>query len=361
MPSSDLLARLLCYGVRLPHNIPLEYRLRHGLEHRFIQGSIFMVGGYRPVNTVVWEFASPTAIGVPLIYRDDQLWIEVEKGLISCSPLQQPPSIVEEFAEYGRVADYVKFHNPNTIFASPIRECIFGAIGKACQFCTFDMRKPKPLPPNIFTEMFLLFAAEKKGLSLAIGPGTPNLRDHGVRYIASLLHDLFDHWRGPVSVELVPPHDLHDLNILIDLNVGSFIMSIELWHDQLRDKMCPGKAYVSKAHYIDAWKVVTKALGPGKASSVLLVGLEPAESVKEGIDSMTELGVVPTLIPFRPYENIALSDQQVTDHRMYLDLSAYNISKMRQAGIGPKNQVGCTSCGGCSLDIEVSIAPAKAV
>jgi hypothetical protein len=353
----DLLARLLCYGVQLPPKVPEEYRARYGLDASFIQGSIFLLGGTRPINTMVWGAATPRVRGIPLVYLDDQLWLEGRNGLIRCSPLEQPSSINEEFSSYGRIANYLKFHNRNTVFASPIRECIFGAIGQPCQFCTFEMTKPRPLPPSVFTDMFLrLTEGRRRGLSLAIGPGTPNLRDHGARYIRALLHDLNDHWRGPTSVELVPPNDLADLENLIEDGVGSVIMSIEIWDDDARQRLCPGKSYVSKEQYIDAWRLVTNSLGHGKVSSVLLVGLESSESTKNGINFMTEMGVVPTLIPFRPYERTPLSTHQVTDHKEYMEVSRYNITKLKQQRIGPHNQVGCTACGGCSLEIQSASA-----
>jgi hypothetical protein len=353
VPSTELLARLLCYGLRLPADIPDEYLARHGLVHHFIQGSIFMVGGIRPINTVVWK--ADAARGVPLLFRNNELWIEDAAGLLACSPLEQPLSITATVGDYGRIGDYLKFHNRNTVFASPIRECIFGAIGKPCQFCTFEMTKPKPLPPDIFVEMFLRVVEGRRNISLALGPGTPNLRDHGVGYIQSLIKELSKKWQGPISVELVPPHDLDDLASLIDTRVGSVIMSLEVWNDEIRERVCPGKSYVSKDSYVKAWQLVTERLGPGKVSGVLLIGLESAESAKLGIDFMVERGIVPTLIPFRPYENTLMSSHDVTDHNMYIDISRYNVAKMRQHRIGPKSQVGCTECGGCSLDIETSL------
>jgi len=348
----SLLAKILCYGFVLPQNLPSDYRSIHGLESSFIQGSIFMLGGSRPINTSVWEDQTASSSSVPLIYRDYDLWIETKNNSILCSPLRQSPAILKYFPPYGKVGDYLKFHTETTVFATPVRECVFGAIGRPCQFCTYEMMNPRPLPPDIFVQMFLELVKEKEIRALAIGPGTPNLRDHGIRYIVKLIQALRTHWAGPISVELVPPHDLRDLTRLIDEKIGSLIMSIEIWNDKRREELCPGKSYVSKHHYLEAWKAAIRLLGRGRVSSVLLIGLDEIASIKEGIDAMVELGVVPTLIPFRPYPGIPLSAINPPDPDTYLALARYNVKALAQANIGPKMQVGCTECGGCSLEIE---------
>lgn len=352
---SALLARILCDGLLLPPNLPANYRARHWLDATFIHGSLFALGTARTVNTSVWDQREDAPNAVPLIYRDDTLWIDTGADLVRCSPLDQPAAINEEVAPYGRIGHYLRFHTKTTVFATPIRECIFGAIGKPCQFCTYDMSKPNPLPADVFVDMFRRLSSEREVRALAIGPGTPNLRDHGVEYMSSLIRALRVHWAGGISTELVPPHDLNDLEKLVKLNVGSLIMSIEIWDDERRSALCPGKSYVSKAHYVEAWKKAVSLLGRGRVSSVLLVGLEDDASAIEGIDAMVELGVVPTMIPFRPYRDIPLTGVVAPAPSRYLALSRYNVRALQRAHIGPKMQVGCSECGGCSLEIERSL------
>ncbi|MET4312691.1 IS630 family transposase [Bradyrhizobium sp. RT4b] len=350
--SIELLARLLCYGLRLPSDLPTEFREVYGLDKGFIQGSIFLIGGSRPINTAVWGEREGFPESVDAHFVHGQLWIRSDNNELSCSPIVQPLAIRREIRGYGQIGEYLKFHDQRTVFASPVRACVFGAVGKPCQFCTFQKTKPKPLPPAIFRTMFQEIAAEREIRSLAIGPGTPNLRDHGVRYIASLIEALSPVWRGPTSAELVPPHNLGDLQNLTAAGVGSLIMSIELWDDSARAELCPGKNYVSKEHYLAGWRKGVELLGSSMVSSVLLVGLEDIESTRRGIDLMVENGVVPTLMPFRPYQDTPLSDRKPVDYRTYLEISKYNVGAMRRNHLSPRKQVGCTECSGCSLETE---------
>ena len=256
-------------------------------------------------------------------------------------------------AGYGRIGDYVRLHSPTTIFGTPICECIFGAMGAGCQFCTFDMTSPKPVPPKIFAEMFLTVRRAVIGpVSLALGAGTPNLRDHGARYFAKIVDAIRVFETVPISVEMVPPNTIEDLDLLLKRGVGSLIMSIEIWNDQRRAEICVGKAYVTREKYLTAYDFAVKRLGRGRVSSVLLVGLDTEDSLKDAIMELTNLGVLPTLIPFRPYDNTPLAHLPPTNHEQYLRLSRFNVGAMNAARIGPKDQVGCTNCGGCSLEIE---------
>ena len=180
---ADLLSRMLCYGLRMPDDIPPDYLVINAIDRGFVQGSVFLLADTRPVNTATVDQLTRSPHAVPLVFKDGELWVPSDVGLIPCSPVPQPAVVLEQVPQYGRIGDYAKFHNLNTVFGSPIRECVFGANGNGCQFCTFSMTRPKPLPPSVFASMFWSVANGTSDVALALGPGTPNLHDHGARYI----------------------------------------------------------------------------------------------------------------------------------------------------------------------------------
>ncbi len=345
---TELLSRILCYGLTSGEPGPESPHLAR--QEGFIQGSIFLFDGKRPVNTSIVDSMSKLPDAVRLEQVNGIPSIRNGNDVIPCPPLVQPEACDTVFHGYGRVGDFVQFHSPKAIFGAPVRQCIFGAVGKPCQFCTFDMSKPKPLPPRTFAEMFDLVRGGRNDVSLALGPGTPNLLDHGVTYITEVIREVRKTWDGPISVELVPPRQVTDLDKLVDVGVRSIIMSIEVWDESRRLAVCPGKSYVSKDNYLASWDRMTTKLGRGSVSSVLLVGLEDMAATEDGINEMTRRGVIPTLIPFRPYDNIPMSDWPLTNHRSYLRLSKVNALALRSYDLRPADQLGCTECGGCSLD-----------
>jgi hypothetical protein len=64
---------------------------------------------------------------------------------------------------------------------------------------------------------------------------------------------------------------------------------------------------------------------------------------------------MPTLIPFKPYDNCALDFLRPTESDRYLKASLWIGEMLREYDLGPSLQKGCTKCGGCSLEKDISI------
>jgi len=291
-------------------------------------------------------------LAVPVELINNQLVTKLDGQYISCAPINQPKSIKTSWPNYGPISQFIRLHNTRSIFATPVRECVFGANGEGCTFCTYEMNEPRPVPPAVFMEMLYRVLDETgPDVELAIGAATPNVGDHGVGYFLEIVERVQREFQIPTSVELVPPKNLEDLDRLFDAGVKSLVMSIEVWDDQIRQEVCPGKSVIGKTEYIAAWNKAENVLGPGQVSSVLLVGLEPEESTKVGIDYLVGAGMVPTLIPFRPYDAASLRKNPLTDHNQYLRCSSYCSNRLAVAGLSPLRQSGCTKCGACSLEV----------
>lgn len=346
-----LIAQMLCYGVRsstdqLSARVAAEYMLDPG----FIQGTVFMVNRTRPVNTAFREPFTSAERAVELIDNNGELYVQLAGRAFPGEPLRQPHSILDSIAGY-ELRDYVRLHSPSTLFVVPVRECVFGAIGRPCQFCTYEMVRPRPVPAAIVVDMIIHVLQDVgAALDVAIGAGTPNLVDYGAGYFVEIARGLRQRCAAAMSVETVPPPDLGQIEALAQAGAGSMIMSIEVWDDAIRTDVCPGKSVVSKDMYRTAWRKAIDVFGTSQVSSVLIVGLEPEESTRVGIDALISEGVVPTLIPFRPYGSSRLNARQPVDHHSYLSLSRYCSAKLRMSGLSPLRQVGCTKCGGCSME-----------
>ena len=347
----DLISRILCYGINVPDSISTKGA--HA-DVGFVQGTVLMYDKRRPINTAVMG-KMIDGRAVPLEEHDGLLYVRSGSRLIHCEFLEQPKCLDEELDGFGKIGDYIRYHSPTTIFASPLRECAYAAIGKPCLFCTYDAANPRPLPPEMFSVAFEKVRMNRSDVSLAIGPGSPNRNDYGARYFQNLLIATRKNWVGPVSIEMVPPK-VDEIDMLIQEDVSSFIMSIEIWDDLARAYVCPGKSEISKAEYVNRWEHVVSKLGPGSVSSVLIVGLDSENNLIEAIDTLTKIGVIPTLIPFRPYDTVKKNlTADLVDHKLYMNLSAYNAMKLKQNRIGPSHQSGCTRCGGCSLEIDLAL------
>jgi hypothetical protein len=322
-----------------------------GYDPGFIHGMPLILDGGRILNTAVLDAFSQNSTSVRLEVDRGTLTLDNGTTKISCAPVSQPPFLSEPTSFGGIGLDFVRFHSPRTVFVTPLRECVFGTRKEICKFCTFTGQALRPAPISELVEL-IVKAAEWAGaaVDVAIGSGTPNLNDHGARYFGKLTQNIRASLDTKISVELVPPNNINDLSILKDAGTSSIIMSIEIWDEDRRKEICPGKSYVSRDHYISAWQHAVKLFGPGQVSSVLIVGLDTVESINDATTVLTRLGVIPTLIPFRPYDESELSAHVTTNVSDYIACSQHNSAALEDAGLSPWLQAGCTGCQGCSLD-----------
>jgi len=348
----ELYATMLCDGVSTSAHHAVELRDKFLFDGGFIQGNVLLVDG-RPVNTRVGDDKGLGRSSVNL-QRESWGWFLGWKGRhVPCRPLSQPQIVRTHVGQYGCISDYVRLHAPQILFAAPLRQCIFGAIGQGCKFCTFEMRRSELVPEELMARWLTTVLMKcPEVTSLAVGGGTPNLVDYGSNYYGSIVRRVKDSFPGiRASIEIVPSGRGDDLRLLRDSGYDAAIMSLEVWDEAIRQRVCPGKGRVSRDEYMSAWTNAIEKFGEGQVASVLLVGLEPEESTIEGIDALVDLGVIPTLIPFRPYNGTPLVGHPRTTVEAYLRCSRYCTHRLRGAGLSPSGQYGCTGCGGCSLEV----------
>ena len=349
----ELQAKMLCYGFRADDTTRHELRDRFGIDTGFIHGTVFATElGFR-VNTSILDYFTENANAIELKICEGKPGFAWNGRFVECAPIRQPDLLFHHRADGVLWHDIARMHGPRILFLTPVRQCVLGLTGDECRFCTFEMRRIELVSAEAIVSLVRAVQdSTGEQCEIAIGGGTPNLRDFGADYYGNIVRELVTWFRSRVSVELIPPEQ-PSLQSLIDSGVSSLIMSIEIWDSERRKRIMPGKAKVSRERYLDAWRQSVAILGPGAVSSVLLVGLDDEGSLLEGAEAMIRSGVVPTLIPFRPYDECAMRRSPLTDHRSYLRCS-YAVSEMlHRHGLKASRQAGCTACGACSLEVAL--------
>ncbi len=104
---------------------------------------------------------------------------------------------------------------------------------------------------------------------------------------------------GYTNIELhlitSPPKDLGLLEDLAGIDI-KIAINMETISDKLFAKYCPGKdKYIGHQHIKNALTKAVDILGKGKVYTILVGGLEPLDSLKEGIEELVKLGVIPVI------------------------------------------------------------------
>jgi hypothetical protein len=348
-------ARMLCHGVDARPSVKQHLVDKYQLDGGFILGAVFLLGGYIPVNTAFVEATRQVDAEPVELKLDDAgvLWVSERGQTLQCPPLAPPQSLRGVSVQDRPASDFLRLHAPKTLFLTPVRQCIFGAIGKPCTFCTFEMQRVRRLAPDEISRLVEPVLAESPEIqSIAVGGGTPNLHDYGARYYAEVALRL-KQLGLTVSVEIVPGED-DDLKRLAEAGVDSLVMSLEIWDEAIRRSVCLGKGELSRDHYFKAWETAQKLLGENRVASVFLVGLEPLESTRRGVERLIASGVTPTLIPYREYDDGEIRGIPAVDPNEYIRLAVYARELLADRGLDAAQHLGCTGCGGCSMEIAAT-------
>ena len=359
----NIKSELLCWGIKLDDDIERRIRRDHPFifNDRYIHGAHFVLDGKTNVNVPIAEkFCNKSPYKIE--HKENNLMLSKNNVLLMPIEITRPPDWYNtKLNQKTRMRDVFQVHGKTTLVNSEYMCCDFFKEGQGCLFCSFPkMQSVDKIDLTNISKTFECAIGENPNYSVTLSGGCKESHDRGSKYFADVVKTIrkIDD-NIPISVEIAPPKDDFYIKELIDLGVSALIMNIEFYDYKIRNLLCPAKSKIKVERYFQALNYSVSCLGEGNASSVLIVGLENIALTKKCADILIEMGVIPTLIPFRPYDNCYLSNFTTT-HPTYLsDAAEYVGKKLLKANLHPKNQRGCTECGGCSLEIDTTDASIK--
>ena len=249
------------------------------------------------------------------------------------------------------VDSLAKYHSPDCITLWPSTSCCYDRPGQKCSFCSLVGEQPAPVTADELAEgLRILYEKVPHAHSLNFSGATYKNPDVMCDYWTELTKKLRSFYRGDVSIEFAPPSDLGKLDAMKEAGVTNFIMNLEIANPALRKKICPGKGSISYDHYYAAFGRAVSLVGKGQVSSVLIAGLQPYEDIIKECEKMINFGVIPTVMPFRPFDDSSMSDLPMCDPEEYMKTEEKLGEMLRAAKLDPEKMSGCTKCGGCSLE-----------
>ena len=231
--------------------------------------------------------------------------------------------------------------------------CDYFKIGKPCKFCgtgkNWQIAKPKDIG-----EVVKAAYTENSKYQVCLGGGTrlPLKRDteyflECLKEIRSVASDI------PVFIEMVPPENNKDISDLVEAGATSFGFNIEIWDDELRNNICPGKIEISKDRYLEAMEYAIELLGPNRVGSCLLVGLEPHENSIEGAKELASRRIQPCMLIFKPWDKSVFAKKDRCNPKTAIEVGKSVAKLMLRHNIDPSKNHGCLNCEACTIEHDI--------
>lgn len=350
-----LKAKLLCYGIRANTNTKMYMKEanHYVLDKGFMHAAHFLIEDL-VINTCITENFCQNS---PFEIKPNGAHLELYENDVLVAPIEvlHLPDWCDEYVEGYRIGDYIRPHSPNCVACWPYLKCNYYAQGQQCKFCSMGNYHIKTiLPEHVVVQMIRKALEYNPEYEIALSGGTCDAPDHSISYFSSICKEAKKYNAEYISVETAPPSDLRYIDELKESGATAIIMNLEVADDTLRKQLCPGKATISQDHYFQAYARAVKAFGAGNVSCVLIAGIQKNEDIVRKAQELIEIGVIPTIIPFKPLDGCILRGYPTTNPDELIEVARKVDKLLNQQGLVADEQKGCTKCNGCSLETIIS-------
>lgn len=283
--------------------------------------------------------------------NDDWKLYKQGKKVCDVSPIPTPKwydKITDDGTPMPGVFLHEGLHYLHQVYAG----CGYFLIGEQCKFCGTG-KNWKIISPRNFGQVAKEAYLENSEYHVCLGGGTRLGRDKGAFYFLKCIKAIRREVpKIPIWVEMVPPDEDKYLQMLIDAGADSFGINLEIWNDDLRREICPGKSKITKERYFESWEYILSELGNDKTGSVLIAGLEPVKSTLEGAQEIAKMGVRPCIRAFTPWNGSAYKKMSSASPSDLVFIGKKVSIFMKEYGINPKDNHGCMNCPSCTVECD---------
>lgn len=274
---------------------------------------------------------------------------------------EKPPDWYNCEVEYkdkkSYIGNFILLEGDFTAIASITQGCIYFNMGQPCAFCAIGATSISDYEIECRKNMILsalpIVAEDINITNFHLTGGNTLEPDRGalsyIPYVAALRKKRSD---APIAVEIPPPEKAVQKEVFINLkNIGvdSITINIEFWDDKIRQRLMPIKGNIPKVDYLSAYHNALEIFGPNKVTCGFIVGVESIENTCEGIDILTDQGIITEVYPFKPNRGSLMVDHPLTKTDDIFKVSWYANDAMKRSKILPDKCSGCVKCGACGL------------
>jgi radical SAM protein (TIGR04043 family) len=350
-----LLSELQTHGLRLLDSSAGAASRRGGAgptDHKAVTvlGTTIMV----PVHTQgaahsMYVATPPDRRGVSILQSGDTVVCE-----ISFPP--QPRFYGLTTAEgipYWKIA---LLHSRDTLATTLLQTCVrYGNSATKCQFCAIgeSLKAGRTIAKKTPAQLAEVAAVAQRldGIAnVVMTTGTPPTDDRGAAILSECASAVKSATDLPIQGQCEPPANFEWFVRMRDAGVDSLGMHLEAWDENVRRRIMPGKAEVSRAFYLEAFAAAVEIFGRGQVSTYLLAGLgDTVESLHEAARILIDLGVYPFIVPFVPVTGTPLAVHRPPSAEFLRSVFGPVGQWLSEAGMTSNTvKAGCAKCAACS-------------
>ncbi|MEZ4313988.1 MAG: radical SAM protein [Polyangiaceae bacterium] len=350
-------AKIFAQGLFVPDDLWAELTDENHYRHKragLSQGRFFRLHdgeSHTAVNAPVLE---PFARRSPLhLAKEDGTYVvyEGEERLVTATPFAWPRWYSRATQDGTPMSMVVSAHCDTSLYTAIYQGgCDYWQGDQMCKFCAMKIDQKarwRAIEPII--EVVKVALEENPAAEISFGGGTRLTPDKSARHKADAIAELKKHASIPVCVEMAPPDTDDWLDRLKDAGLDSILLNLEIWDEDVRRQMMPGKAAISRDRYLQALAYAVKILGENQVSSQIIIGLEPLEDTLSAVRAVLDTGAIPLPVVFRPLPGTPLEDTPPPSVDDVMTVFSSTHAWMTEADLaGQKARSGCALCGACS-------------
>lgn len=210
-------------------------------------------------------------------------------------------------------------------------ECSLKDTNEDCKFCDFNHRARQTDGASVYlksprqvAETFALAREEGTANHLNLTGGfIPERRE--LEYYLDAAEEIREltglaKFRGTAVIGA--PADLRMLEKYRESGFNSVSINIEIWDKDIFKAICPGKEKRTggQAHWVAALEAAVEVFGRGYVKSNIVAGIEPKDSILEGVEYLASKGVNCLAGPFQPRVGTALEGHRSPETSWHWDL-----------------------------------------
>jgi hypothetical protein len=235
--------------------------------------------------------------------------------------------------------------------------CTFPRHGIGCRFCEVTDTDQGFVPADILETIDHWFSVCPRPFRHILIGGASNEPGKERDTILAMCHRIRAYSEMPIYLMCLPPRQKSDIEEYAKAGVTEFAFNMELYDRTLALRYMPGKGRLSRERYFQALRWAVQCVGrTGAVRCSFIAGLEPMESLLEGIEAVCRCGAAPILSPFRPVPFTDMQDVIPPSNEWLLSLTKKAEAICRSYGLtlGPV-------CPACRNNTLTFVEPGEAL